>query len=344
MLNRMLTALTKTIAQGETLHMKNLISTLLLVISIGSVAQAQLVPGPSLGPGGGGGIGPGPGYGPGFPGGHGHEPRPGSGYPYPGNPYPSDPYPSYPYPSQPPYNPPPSYPPSNPGYGTETRRIYIGRSVYNEQIDLRYLAGLNTGYYSGSEIVAVRANLRPNSPGTTVAQLLVDGRIQAQQVNPGYQLSLYPNSGSVVLDRNARDVRLTFSGGTYIDEIQIDVRSNGGYNPPPNPGYGRNIDLNVYRSMRGNDRLDIGSLVNLSAYRGYRIQQVIVTGRATYQTSFVNLLINSFNAGQIQLVSGYSQSQSIYLSNQPMIGQGADSIVLYTSGDMTIERVTLVIR
>ena len=220
----------------------------------------------------------------------------------------------------------------------------MGRSVYNEQIDLRRLAGLNSGYYSGFEIVAVRATLRPTTPGTTVAQLLVDGRIQAQQVNPGYQLSMYPQA-SIVLDRNARDVRLAISGGTYIDEIEIEVRSNGGYNPPPsNPGYGRNIEVNVYRSMRGNDRLDIGSLVNLSAYRGYRIQQVIITGRATYQTSFVSLLINSFNAGQVQMVSGYSQAQSIYLSNQPTIGQGADSIVLYTSGEMTIEHVTLVIR
>lgn len=330
--------------------MKNLLHALLLVISIASVAQAQLVPGPSLGPGGGGGMGPGHG-GPGFPGGpghgpgHGHEPRPGN--PYPGNPYPGNPYPSNPYPAPAPYYPPPSpapyYPPSNPGYGSETRRIYIGRSLYNEQIDLRYLAGLNSGYYSGSEIVAVRATLRPTYSGTTVAQLLVDGRIQAQQVNPGYQLSLYPNSGSVVLDRNARDVRLTVSGGTYIDEIQIDIRSNGGYNPPPSNG-GRNIDISVYRNMRSQDRLDVGSLINLSAYRGYRIQQVIITGRASYQTSFVSLLINSFNAGQIQMVSGYSQSQSIYLSNQPMIGQGADSIVLYTNGDMVIERVTLVIR
>ena len=328
--------------------MKNLIQALLLVISIGSIAQAQLVPGPSLGHGGGGGIGPGPGYGHGP--GHGHEPRPGSPYPgnpYPGDPYPSDPYPSDFYPSQPPYYPPsnpPYNPPSNPGYGSETRHIYLGRSVYNEQIDLRRLAGLNSGYYSGFEIVAVRATLRPTTPGTTVAQLLVDGRIQAQQVNPGYQLSMYPQA-SIVLDRNARDVRLAISGGTYIDEIEIEVRSNGGYNPPPsNPGYGRNIEVNVYRSMRGNDRLDIGSLVNLSAYRGYRIQQVIITGRATYQTSFVSLLINSFNAGQVQMVSGYSQAQSIYLSNQPTIGQGADSIVLYTSGEMTIEHVTLVIR
>lgn len=337
--------------------MKNLLRALLLVISIGSMAQAQLIPGPSLGPGGGGGMGPGggfgPGGGPGFPGGgfgpgHGHEPGHGGGgggYPYPGNPYPSNPPPQNP-PYYPPPSPPPYYPPSNPGYGSETRHIYLGRSVYNEQIDLRYLAGLNSGYYSGSEIVAVRATLRPNSPGTTVMQLLVDGRIQAQQVNPGYQLNLYPNAGSVVLDRNARDVRLTVSGGTYIDEIQIDVQSNGGgYNPPPsNPGYGQNIDVSVYRNMRGNDRLDIGSLVNLSNYRGYRVLQVIVTGRASYQTSFVNLMVNSFNAGQVQMVSGYSQSQSIYLNNQPMIGQGADSLVLYTSGDMTIERVTLVIR
>lgn len=238
--------------------MKNFVRSLLLVISIASVANAQLVPGgfgpggpgggpghggpgpgnPGPGPGGpgGGGIvpgpshpgpgGPGPGFpggpgpGPGFPGhgpdhdhgpGHGHGP----GYPYP-QPYPPQPYPPQPYPQP--------YPQPQPQPISQIRRIYVGRNVFNEQIDLRAGAGLYDSYYYGSRIVSVRANTSPNSPSQTVAQLLMDGRAYATQVNPGYQIVLYPQA-SFYLDRNVRSVALSISGGTYINTIDVEISS-----------------------------------------------------------------------------------------------------------------------
>lgn len=335
------------------MQFKKLLSVFLLVISAGSIATAQghLVPGP---PGGGGRPAPYP-----DPGGGGIAPRPpGGGHLVPGPrpprppepprpPRPPSPPPYYPPPSPPPYYPPPSPPPyypppSQPGYGDyEVKRIYLSRDVYNQSIDLRLHAGINYGY-QGWAITSVRANTRPNSPAQTVAQLVVDGRIWASQVNPGYQIYLVPQS-TLVLDQNARNVSLSISGGTYIDSIEVELRRNGGgYNPPP--GYGQNIDISVYRSVYGNDRIDLTQYVDLYRYRGYRIEQVIVTATSRYGSSFVNLMVNGNSQGQLSFSSSYSQRQSLWLSGQPVIGQGADSIVLYTSGDMTVETVTLVVR
>ncbi len=325
------------------MQFKNFSNAILLVISMSSMASAHLIPGPPGGggrpypyPGSGGGLSPAPH--PGHPHGPppGLQPRPPRPMP-PMPPRPLPPRPLPPRPPAPPYyppQPPPNYPP-NPGYGTELKRIYLNRQVVNETIDLRAYAGL--GYnYSGAEIVSVRANVR-SSGYRTIAQLQVDGRIVATQMDASNNIVLYPQS-RVLLDQSARNVMLVLSGSVYVDTIDIEVRG-GGYQQP-----GGNVDIPVYRSVFGNDRIDLTSLVDLSRYRGLRIQQVIVTATARYGSAAVSLLINGFNAGNLQFTGGYSQRQDLWLSGQPMIGSGADSLVLYTSGDMTVENVTLVVR
>lgn len=329
--------------------MRNSIKVFLLVISMSWAANAYLVPGQ---PGGGGSNRPAP-Y-PGGPGGghggdHGHggggitpgpyphpqPPHQNPGYPnqpYPGNPHPSDPYPGQPYP--------PSSP--APGYGAEVKSIWIGRNVMNENISLRDMAGIGR-QYSGWEVVSVRANVRPNNPGRTVAQLVSDGQVVATQINPGYQINLVP-SFRLVLSDYSYNLVLAIGGGTYIDDIQIELRRSGGGGYNPNPGYDQNIEISIYRSVYGNDRIDLTQYVDLYRYRGFSIRSVIVTATARYNTGFVSLLVNGLDMGRTQFSGGYSQSSSIFLNRQVIIGQGADSLVLYTQGDMTIERVTLVVR
>ena len=52
----------------------------------------------------------------------------------------------------------------------------------------------------------------------------------------------------------------------------------------------------------------------------------------------------SRDSWSLQFTSGLSQRQGMFLNNSPMIGNGADILELYTSGDMTVEHVTLVVR
>lgn len=326
--------------------MKNAINLFLLVISMSWVAQAYLVPGP---PGGGGQPAPYPGNPGGGHGGGGLVPGPRPPHPRPQpppprpNPPPRPPAPPYyPPPQNPPYYPPQPPPPQNPGYGAEVKSVWIGRDVYNETIRIQALAGIGR-QYSGWEVISVRANTRPNSPARTDVALIADGRVVASQINPGYQINLFPQVRTVLSEYS--DLQLNVGGGTYINDVLIEIRYNGGgYNPPSNPGYGRNIDLNIYRSVYGNDRIDLTQYFNLASYRGYTIQSVIITASSRYNTGFVSLLINGNNMGQVAFSSNYSQQGSIYLNRPAVIGQGADSLVLYTQGDMTIERVTIVLR
>ncbi len=323
---------------------KNLLKVFLLVISVSWAAQAYLIPGP---PGSGGGhIGPRPGYPggghgggglapghpgrPGQPGYPGRPPRPPQpGNPYPGNPYPGDQYPNDPYPGQ-------------PDYGSEVKRVFIGRNIVNETLRLRQMAGIGSRY-DGWEVVSVRARTQTTNPGRTVAQLVSDGRVVATQINPGFQIDLRPQY-RLILGQNADNLLLGIGGGTFIDTIEIELRRDGGgYNPPP-PPYGQNIEINIYRSVMGNDRIDLTQYIDLQRYRGRVVEQVLVTATSRYNSSFISLLINGNNIGRAQFSGGYSQIATFNMNQLLVIGQGADSIALYTQGDMNVEHVTIVIR
>ena len=101
--------------------------------------------------------------------------------------------------------------------------------------------------------------------------------------------------------------------------------------------------MNVQRNLFGNDRVDITQYIDISRYRGYAIEEVIIDGVGSRNSALLSLLINGNNMGQVQFGGGYQQSQSILLRQSPVIGRGADSIVLYSSGQMTVQRVTLVL-
>lgn len=328
------------------MNSNTLLKSIVLVASLSSVASAYLTPG-----NGGGGQQPNPPhycenpYGPCDQ--HGN-PLPGNGGGHQGGgqrPRPPQ-QPPYQPPHQPPQPPrPPLQPgyPSEPSYGSrEIKQIYIGRSVRNERLPLRQLAGLNSRY-NGWEVVSVRAQTRPNSPSTTIAQLVSGGRIVAEQRNPGYQLFLAPQF-QLILGVTANDLQLMISGSTIIDVLEIEVVSpgggHGGYEPNPYPQNDR-IDINIYRSTYGNDRIDLTSYIDMYQYRGMRIESVEIRARAEYNVAIAELMINSFRLGTVQFSGGYAQAQSIFLSQRPIIGQGADSIILNTRGNMTIESVVL---
>lgn len=332
--------------------LKNSLKVFLIVISVSWAAEAYLVPGAPGGGGGqlgpypgnpggghgGGGLVPGQPGRPGHPGQPGRPPRPprppgpGDGYPgnpYPGNPYPGDPYPNDPYPGQ-------------PDYGSEVKRVFIGRNIVNETLPLRQLAGIGSRY-DGWEVVSVRARTQTTNPGRTVAQLISDGRVVATQINPGFQIDLRPQY-RLILGQSAGTLQLGIGGGTFIDTIEIELRrDDGGYNPPP-PPYGQNIEINIYRSVMGNDRIDLTQYIDLQRYRGRVVEQILVTASARYNSSFISLLINGFDMGRAQFSGGYSQIATFWMNRQLVIGQGADSLVLYTQGDMNVDHVTIVIR
>lgn len=313
-----------------------------------------------------------PGYQEGQPGNGDQFPGDTSGPQDPANAYNPNPYLPNPYEPNP-YQPSPIRPgrPNRPGrpghggqaWGQEIKSIYIGRAVFNERLPLREMAGLDQSY-QGSEIISVTANAQPNSSQQTVVQLVADGRVIAQQINPGRQIYLVPNQ-RIILSQNIRSLQLVVMGSTIIGQIDITISNFGNgsyppapvvpqpppYNPSPNyppynpPGYGQQqrIDIQINHEMYGNDQLDLNQFVNLWQYRGYTIDQVLISGTSQFEPAFVELLLNNFSVGQVEFSDGYQQEQAMNIQGQPVIGQQGNDLVLQSSGNITINRITLIL-
>lgn len=307
-------------------QMNKFMNVFLLVVSMSYTAQAQWMHGP------GDGHRPGPGWGD----------RPGHGGPGHHQP-PAPPHRPPPPPSYPPQRPPPRPPVPPPSYGSETKRIYVGRNVFSETLHLRQLGGLGP-QYQGYEVVAVRVNLQSTYYNNqAMVQLVTNGQVVATAYNPNYQALLYPQH-RLVLGQNAQTLQLAVSGTLFVDSVDVELRRAGYNPPPPPPNYGERIELNVYRSTFGSDRIDLTPMIDMYRYRGRAIESVQVTVNSRYNTGYVSLLINGYSMGQAAINPGYSQVAT-YRPAQPMvIGQSANMIVLQNQGDLTIEHVTIVLR
>lgn len=313
--------------------------------------------------------------------------------PVPGQPLRPGPQPGYP---TSPYDPSPYDP--QPGYGQhDVRSIWLQRSVTNERLPLRQLAGL-TSAYNGWEVISIRAQTRPNSSGRTIVQLVADGRIIASQTNPGYEIYLTPKTRAV-LGSTVRELQLVVNGSTYIEDIQIDLISNqsgGGdhlipqppvyppqpppppphqppvpqppplvpqppHQPPqpvpqppppvpqppppvPQPPSQMRVEVQIQKRIGNGNGLNVGQFVDLSAYRGMRLVEMLVEAAADSSSSSATLIINGNTMG-LFVFNNYLHTQSVVLNNKPIIGQGADSIALYGSGkpNLLISKVTLVL-
>lgn len=241
----------------------------------------------------------------------------------------------------------PDYPDYNDGQ-SEVKSIYVGRSVRNETLDLRRLSGIGT-QYRGYEIVSVRGRTRPNSPYQTTVQLVADNRIVDTQINPGQRINLVPNR-RLVIGSTVRELGLYVNGSTFIDELVIELRRSHGvpnHPQPPqypdHPGYEDRLDLYIGETVQGNDRIDVTRHIDMYQHRGRRIQKIIVEADAQYNVALAEVIINGWSAGTLQF-DNYTRSQALRLPGQPDIGGAASSIVLYTRGNMRVNRVTLVLR
>lgn len=111
---------------------------------------------------------------------------------------------------------------------------------------------------------------------------------------------------------------------------------------PGNPGYGTiSVPVYVDRYMYSNDRIDIGQHINLYQYQGYRLVAVDFTANAQYNTALIDVLINGFQVAPTINLNSYPNNFRIFPNQNTYIGYGADSIVIYGSGNLYIRNVFL---
>lgn len=222
----------------------------------------------------------------------------------------------------------------------ERKIIYLSRRVANETLHLRQLANINQSY-DGYTVESVVVDLRNSGPRAEIS-LVTDGRREDTAYSPQGRIDLHPRFGAV-LGRDIRTLQLEVLGVADIASITVNLRERTGYERPGRPGrpgQGLDVPLFVSRRMYGNDRLDLTQYIDMYRYSGYRIQEIVIEATPVYNTALLDVLINGFNQGQTLQIDRYSYRQTVRPYNA-ILGQGADSIVFYTRGDLDIRGVTL---
>lgn len=259
----------------------------------------------------------------------------------------------------PPPSPGPGHPgnPGHPGQGGRFQKeIYLGRYITNEALPLRQLAGLGREF-EGYNVESVRVETRPAGYYANL-ELVVNGRVEASSSSNGSNVTLRPR-GYSPLGRDVQSLRLRVQGTAYIDRIVIVLASNGGGYPGPGPGPGPRppypppypgpqpqpnvVSLPIHLNVRayGDQRIDLAGYVNLSGYRGYRLQAIEVRGQAVYNNALVDLLTNGYYAGQVELNFRGQNGGVVYPQHRVIIGQGGDQVSLLVRGEAVIQTVIL---
>lgn len=224
-------------------------------------------------------------------------------------------------------------PPSNPGYSNEQKLIRLDRQVTNQRLDLLRMAGIDYRY-NGYIVDSITVVTRGSSYRAELA-LLANGRLEESSYSPQAQTTLRTRYAREI-GREISYLELEVRQSVYIESIGINLR-RGAYTNP-----GRELELPIYvnRRLYGNSSLDLTQYIDSQRYYGYRIQSISIQANAVYNSSLIDVLLNSFSQGQTLQVGRYSQVVTAYLQNA-VIGQSASNIMLSTRGDIDIQKVTL---
>ncbi len=247
----------------------------------------------------------------------------------------------------------PQYPAPQPGY-ERARDIYINAGVQNQSLDLLRLANISLINDRGAQITRVEVQSQ-NGP-RAVLSLTANGRIEAQSYGAIYTSQLIPRN-ALIIGQNVSQLLLQVQGRALIQTIRVYLRG-GGYNPypppnpwpqpnpppypqppyPPHPGQNMiNLDRFVNVHVSGQSSVELGNLVGLGAYPGYRIQAITIQGRTLngYSTQ-AKLLINGLVSNYLSLTAN-STAQTIY----PSQNVGVNSLVLWVNDTSVVERVQI---
>jgi len=111
---------------------------------------------------------------------------------------------------------------------------------------------------------------------------------------------------------------------------------------PGQPGYGTfSVPVYVDRYMFANDRIDISQYINLRQYQGYRLVAIDFTANAQQYSALINVLINGYQVAPAINLNPYPNNFRIFPAQNTFLGYGADSIVIYGSGNLYIRNVVL---
>lgn len=222
------------------------------------------------------------------------------------------------------------------------------RDAGNETIPLREIAEL--GYqYNGWQVVSVRANTRSIDPKRTTVELISNGRVFATQINPGSQISLYPNE-MLIIDENTWNVDMRITGLTHIDSISIELRNVRGANIDLDWGYAQYVDIDLNVDAYANSWVNLNEHLDLSIFNGRILERVNLIGALPLQTApgtvtNVSLVSATDTLGQAQFTTTNPQQVAMWTDfDRYILGQNVRDLGLYIDGPVRLERAVLKIK
>ncbi len=234
----------------------------------------------------------------------------------------------------------PEYP-GRPGGNLIQKTAYIGRTVRNENLPLRQLAGLGREY-RGYTIDSVELQLRPSRYSSARVALLIDRVSEEERTVTSESFVVLSPRGSQELGDEARAVALAVRGELHIDRVVVNLRQNS-YNP--DPGYGRDVIVPIQLPgyIPPSSRIDLTPLIDVYNYRGYTLVGVEITALARFNAAVLEVVVNSFNQGAVSL-GRYQSTQVVNMRQNFVIGQSLGNLQLEPRGDSALYGVRLILR
>ena len=225
------------------------------------------------------------------------------------------------------------------------REIIISREISNNRIDLSMY--LDQGI-SLDSITVVGRSLSQR----TGLHLVVNSRLEDSSYDI-FSSAMLRMISPIRVDRYRDRIELEVNGSVFIDRLiinsEIDRRDGrdgrDGRHDDRRDRDGRfgrgaiELEARVFEHMRGLDVLQIDRLVNLHAYRGYRIESITVVGSSRRGHGRGEILINRMSAGSV-FFGIYQTTETVRINDyRNVIGMDVHYLELETRGNIIVDRV-----
>jgi hypothetical protein len=230
---------------------------------------------------------------------------------------------------------------------TDQAQVFINGYLQNQTLDLSNMMSLTQPWRQGEVVDSVTIYTRPDqySFGSRVS-LVADGMIVASDGCQSSAIQLRPVR-RVELNGWLGQILLQVQGTVYVDQIVMHMHREGGQppwpgpnpgpipppHPQPPPGQGQIVLSATLTNVGSSGRIELTSVLNLNAYRGYRLQALIVRGRSVAGPGrgCASLTINDVPAGEVTF-DHIDQMQSFPLRGAWIAGVNVMQMFLQLDG------------
>lgn len=222
---------------------------------------------------------------------------------------------------------------------TESVRMTIGRQYSGfTRLNLNHLL---SAAVQGREVQELTVTMSAQG-GRSHAILMENGQAVGQPVIvPNYTI----DADFHVQSPSSRTLlELNLNGPVYISEITARVVDVGGGHGGGGGGWtGGPMELHEFvgQNFRGQDFLNLDSILGLSQYHGMTISKVIVRGTSRAGRGTAELMINGFGQRSAVTLGTGLREYAIRVPGRSRIGYEISSLDLELNGNIFIESVTV---